>query len=220
MSLHLLLQAIICFSVPRGEFSRQLLRHTLRAKQNPGTFARGLDRTLVRDYASMAFRFRPQPSRPNAPRPVAKSGRAAGSGTAGSGTSDTEEVTQPLQYISVVPSKIAAVLMGEMALVPQPDVTNWRRKLASCPSGKYQTDDCAIEISERVQVREPVTQSSPIKAVPSVFVVSMVTWPLRLGSWASPDAGWVATRKLPWTECRAVRREIDDHRVCRCSQNC
>ena len=166
----------------------------------------------------MAFRFRPQPSRPNAPRPVAKSGRAAGSGTAGSGTSDTEEVTQPLQYISVVPSKIAAVLMGEMALVPQPDVTNWRRKLASCPSGKYQTDDCAIEISERVQVREPVTDkgcSISFRGVDGDLAAKARI----LGKPKRWDAGWVATRKLPWTECRAVRREIDDHRVCRCSQN-
>jgi hypothetical protein len=34
------------------------------------TLPRGLDRTLI-DYASIAFRFLRQPSRPNAPRPEA-----------------------------------------------------------------------------------------------------------------------------------------------------
>ena len=38
-----------------------------------------LDQTLIH-YATIAFRFLRQPSKPNAPRPVAKSGRAAGSG--------------------------------------------------------------------------------------------------------------------------------------------
>jgi hypothetical protein len=40
-----------------------------------------LDRTLKRDYASIAFRFLRHPSRPNPARPEAKSGSAAGSGT-------------------------------------------------------------------------------------------------------------------------------------------
>jgi hypothetical protein len=40
------------------------------ANKNPGTLARGLDRTLI-DHAAIAFFFPRQSSRPSAPRPVA-----------------------------------------------------------------------------------------------------------------------------------------------------